>query len=80
MQLILLKPIDFKKGQFPNHSSFDGQSNSKTTEIYSHGISVSCKNEVSALDQITELLNLKSETAAKLAPHKMDIHNTGERS
>ncbi|MFN4000350.1 tyrosine-type recombinase/integrase [Algoriphagus sp.] len=57
-----------------------GHASSKTTEIYSHVLAVSNKNVVSPLDQITELLNLRPETAGKSTPHKTDIHDTGEGS
>ncbi|GMQ29017.1 site-specific integrase [Algoriphagus confluentis] len=55
-----------------------GHSSSKTTEIYSHVLAVSNKNVVSPLDQITELINLTSETAGKSTPHITDIHETGK--
>jgi site-specific recombinase XerD len=53
-----------------------GHSSSKTTEIYSHVLAVSNKNVVSPLDQITELLNLTSETARKSTSYTTDIHET----
>ena len=57
-----------------------GHSSSKTTEIYSHVLAVSNINVVSPLDQITELLNLRPETAKKSTPHTTDIHDIGEGS
>ncbi|GAB2493542.1 tyrosine-type recombinase/integrase [Algoriphagus taiwanensis] len=53
-----------------------GHASSKTTEIYSHVLAVSNKNVVSPLDQITELINLTSETARKSSSYIRDIHET----
>jgi hypothetical protein len=43
-----------------------------------HGLAICFQKEFPSLDQITELLNLTTDTATKSTPHTTDLHDIGK--